>query len=318
MSKKVKTESSASTIPKRIAAIYNSCSDYDKSVLFKILQELSDTGESDTYNNLWLQDYKEIPVDIDTFLCDDLYLGKATRNGTSIYPYWRKAFHTIFDAGNQYTQCVFTGATRIGKTSTAITCASYMLYRLMCLRDPQQFFDKKDVSQFSIMFFNITKDLAQGIAYREFNDTLKSSPWFCNHGTFSKSERNFYYIPEGGKISIDFGSDAAHGLGKQVYCLSGDTEILSSDGNYYKLSEVEDMYVDVIQYDIINDKFYEGKGYCKRTGSTKDLIRITLENGSVIEGTSDHRILLSDGTYKKLGDLTEDDDILDSTYINLM
>lgn len=204
-------------LPSRIQQIYNQCTDDEKSVLISILQELSTSGESETYKNLWLQDYKEIPVDLDTFLCDDLYLGKVTRNGEAIYPYWKIAMHQIFDAGNKYQECLFTGATRIGKTSTAITCAAYMLYKLMCLRDPQKFFDKKDESKFSILFFNVTKDLAKGVAFREFNDTLASSPWFVEHGTFSKSEKDFYYIPEGGKITIDYGSDASHGLGKQVY-----------------------------------------------------------------------------------------------------
>ena len=124
------------------------------------MQELSDTGESPTYETLWLQDYVEIPVDLDTFLCEDEYLGLTNRNGDAVYPYWKIAMHDIFDAGNQYHECIFTGATRIGKTSTAITCTCYMLYRLMCLRDPQKFFNKKEVSKFTISFFNVTKDLA--------------------------------------------------------------------------------------------------------------------------------------------------------------
>lgn len=205
-------------LPNRISAIYNNCTVDEQHYLLQILNELSTYGKSDTYNTLWLQDYKEIPVDLDTFLCDNLYLGNVTRQGTAIYPYWKTALHDIFDAGNKYQECVFTGATRIGKTSTAITAAIYMLYRLMCLRDPQAFFGKKDVSQFSILFFNVTLDLAKGVAFREFNDTLRRSPWFNNHGTFSKSERNYYYIPEDGKIVIDYGSEASHGLGKQVFC----------------------------------------------------------------------------------------------------
>ena len=205
------------TIPSRIASIYNTCSEIEKEYLLKILKEFSDYGESPTYETLWLEDYKEIPVTIDTFLDDPIYLGEVTNGGSSIYPYWRKAMHDIFDSGNKYHECAFTGATRIGKTSTAITCATYMLYRLMCLRDPQKFFGKKDVSKFSLMFFNLTKELASSVAYREFNDTLKESRWFYNHGSYSSSDRNFYYIPEGGKIVIDYGSDVAHSIGLQIY-----------------------------------------------------------------------------------------------------
>lgn len=206
------------SLPARIAGIYDSCNEKEKYYLRCILQELADEGYSKTYEDIWLADYKEIPVDIDTFIESDLYLGKTNRNGKSVYPFWRKTLREIFQAGNKYEECFFTGATRIGKSSTAITGTAYMLYKLMCLRNPQQYYGKKDVSKFSILFFNITKDLARGVAFREYNDTLKEVDWFNQHGKFSKSEQDFYYIPEGDKVVIDFGSDAAHGLGKQVFC----------------------------------------------------------------------------------------------------
>ena len=205
-------------ILKRIRNIYNNMSDEEKKYLKLILEELSTYGYSNTYNEVWLADYKEIPVDIDTFIESDYYLGRTNRNGQGVFPYWRQVMRDLFNSGNQFEEVILTGATRIGKTSTAITCVAYMLYRLMCLRDPQKYFGKKEISKFSVLFFNITKELASGDAFREFNDTLKASPWLCSHGTFSNSERNFYYIPEGDKITIDFGSDASHGLGKQVFC----------------------------------------------------------------------------------------------------
>lgn len=202
----------------RIQSIYKSSSEHDRQILLKILEEIHENGDSKTYENIWLQDYKEIPVDIETFLNDELFLGKATNNGKSVYPHWKDVLNDIFVDRNECNEIVLTGATRIGKTSTAITGAAYMLYQLMCLKDPQKFFDKKEVSKFSILFFNLTKDLAKGVAFREFNDTLQVSPWFNEHGTFSRSDDNFYYIPEGGKVVIDYGSNAAHSLGKQVYC----------------------------------------------------------------------------------------------------
>ena len=209
---------SATELIDRIQKIYNSCDDAEKSVLMTILQELANTGESPTYEQVWLADYIELPVDIDTFLNSDTYLGKTNDNGKAVYPFWRKELHNVFDAGNQYYEWILTGATRIGKTSTANSGASYMLYRLMCLRNPHKFFGIKEISKFSVLFFNITKELAKSVAFREFNDTLKASPWFNMHGSFTRSENNYIYIPEGGKIDIDYGSDAAHGLGKQVFC----------------------------------------------------------------------------------------------------
>lgn len=205
-------------IVSRIKDIYATSTKEEQDVLRKILIEISETGESSTYTDVWLADYKEIPVSIETFLCSDTYLGRTNRNGAAVYPYWKKSLKEFFDAGNKYQEWILTGATRIGKSTTAVTGTAYMLYRLMCLRNPQDYFGLKTISKISILFFNITLDLAGGVAFREFNDTLKASPWFNAHGSFSNSVENFYYIPEGGKISIDCGSSASHGLGKQVYC----------------------------------------------------------------------------------------------------
>lgn len=205
-------------LPIRIKKIYEASTEEEKSYLRKILEELSHTGYSPTYEQIWLHDYIEIPVDIETFLCSDLYLGKSNSNGKSIYPSWHKAMSDIFNAGNKWEEIFFTGATRIGKSTTAVSCMAYMLYKLMCLRDPQKYFQKKEISKFTVSFFNVTKDLAKGVAFKEFQDTLRVSPWFNQHGSFSRSENNYYYIPNGGKVEVSYGSDAAHALGQQVFC----------------------------------------------------------------------------------------------------
>ena len=104
-------------------------------------------------------------------------------------------------------------------------------------------------------------------------------------------------------------------MGKQIFCLSGDTEIVHSKNTCHTLSELEDQHVDVLQYDHVNDEVYKGYGYCKCTGYTKSMIRLTMEDGSILEGTPDHLVLLSDGSYKRLGDLTENDDILELPFM---
>lgn len=275
-------------LPIRIKAIYNSCSPEEQQVLLQILQELSQYGYSETYNNIWLEDFKEIPVDLDTFLTDDYYLGGVTRNGDAIYPYWRDVMDEIVGAGNQYQEIVFTGATRIGKSSTAITLAAYYTYWLMCLRDPQKFFNKKDESKFSILFFNLTLDLAKGIAFREYNDTLRASPWFQAHGSFSKSVRDFYYVPEGGKVVISYGSDAAHALGQQVFCFTGDTKIRVPGGWSY-LSELNEMYGPVYQYG--DGQVFEGMGTVLQTSYANELVQLVFEDGTEVKCTRDHKLL---------------------------
>lgn len=296
-------------IPYRIKQIYNTCTEEEQYYLRKILEELStsEDGYSETYQNIWLADYKEIPVDIDTFVCSDIHLGRSNRYGEAIFPYWRSELRKFFGAGNKYWEWVFTGATRIGKSSIAVVAAIYMLYRLMCLRDPQKFFKKESVSQFSLLFFNLTEKLASGVAFRKFNDAIKVSPWFLSNGHMTRSERNSIYVPDGNKIIIDTGSDASHGLGQQVFCLVGDTAIKTKSGDF-PISELAGTDVEVLQLSQSGDTEYVTANVM-HTADTQDTIRITLEDGTVIEGTEDHRIMLADGTYKRLGDMCEGDDI---------
>lgn len=204
-------------VAERIQSVYSSCSKMEQKLLISILQEMSISGESQTLEQLWLADFKEVPVSIEEFICNPIYLGETNRNGEAVYPFWRETLSDIFNHGNQYNEIVLSGATRIGKTSTATIIAAYMLYRLMLYKNPHEYFQKKQVSKFTIAFANLTKELAEGVAYREFNDTLKNSQWFNEHGRFSRSDRNFYYIPEGDKIDIVAASDAAHLLGMQIW-----------------------------------------------------------------------------------------------------
>lgn len=296
------------TLPQRIQSIYKSCNDKEKAYLRTILQELSATGHSETYEKIWLADYKEIPVDIDTFIESDLYLGTTNQNGKAVYPYWRKVLREIFSAGNKFEECFFTGATRIGKSSTAITATIYMLYRLMCLKDPQKYFGKKEVSKFSILFFNITKELARGVGFREFNDTLRESKWFQIHGKFSLSDRNYYYIPEGGKVVIDYGSDAAHALGQQVFvgfCLVGNTKVITRNGlvTLEELSKQSES-TEIMSYNTETCTVEWSKFKCaKKTKDCELLAEIILDDGTSIQGTLEHQLLTASGQYTTLGDI---------------
>ena len=197
----------------RIRGIFSSVTQEEQKILRQILVELSQTGQSKTYEDIWLADYKEIPVSKRRFLTDPQYLGASNNNGASIYPVWMDVMEELERTGNQYYEIVFTGATRTGKTSTAVSDCAYNLYKLMCLRNPQEYFSLKSVTTIQVFFFNITQTLAKGVAFREFNSTLSVSPWFLEHGHMSKSEEYPTYIPEGGLIKISYGSEASHALG---------------------------------------------------------------------------------------------------------
>ena len=78
----------------------------NKELVLKILSEYRDEGYSKTLKELWEVDYREIPVSIDEFIENPYYLGKSTRNGESIYPYWREKYREIFDPAKNYEEIV--------------------------------------------------------------------------------------------------------------------------------------------------------------------------------------------------------------------
>ena len=292
----------------RIQDVYASCSVQEQLTLTKILEEVALKGYSETFERIWLEDFKEVPVSIDRFVCDDYYLGSVNRHGTAVYSFWKDCLRNIFNSGNKYNEIVLSGATRIGKSSTMVIMMAYMLYRLMLYRNPHEYFKKKEVSRFTLAFANLNKELAYGVAYRELNDTLKDCEWFMHHGSVSRSDRNFYYIPEGDKIDIVAGSDASNFLGMQLWaCLHGDTQILTAEG-LKTLSECSETVQTIFQYDGVN--FIPTDALVQCTKYAFETIRVELEDGSIIEGTPDHRIMLADGTYKCLADLTSSDDLL--------
>ena len=214
----------------RIQTVYASCSKMEQNTLKIILQEMVDKGYSQTLEQLWLSDFKEVPVSIDEFLCNPRYLGNTNNQGESVYPFWKHTLSDIFNNGNKFFEIILSGATRIGKSSTAVSIVAYMLYRLMIYKDPHSYFKKKEVSKFTIAFANLTKDLAAGVAFREFQTTLRESPWFNDHGKFSNSASNYVYLPEGGKIDIIPASDSAHVLGMQVWACLMDEVNFSRSG----------------------------------------------------------------------------------------
>lgn len=213
----------------RIQSIYSTCSYDEQMILRQILQEIVDTGDSETYQKVWLADFKEVPVSIEQFISDPYYLGETTKNGEMVYPFWKKTLTDIFNHGNQYNEIILSGATRIGKTSTAVKIMAYMLYKLMLYRDPQGYFGLQPNSKLTLAFANLTKELAAGVAFTEFNQALKHSKWFMEHGSMNRGTVNQIYIPDG-DIEIIAGSSASQFLGMQIFSVMLDETNFAKSG----------------------------------------------------------------------------------------
>ena len=278
----------------------------EREALISIMREVSEDGTSSTVSEILSEDYEEFPVDIDTFLDDPQYIGGQL----DIYPFWRDKLREIFSKGDDLQEIILTGAIGVGKTTIAVVGMSYILYRLMCLKNPAKYYGIGSNSKIVFAFFNVGLDLSYGVAYSKLNSLLMNSPWFMERGRiYGKNEKKQFYLPNK-KIEFRVGSQDRHGLGQDIFCLTGDTVILTPYGEK-TLEELDGSYAYVISVDENMNQSCSNVCEVRRTGIAKELICITLEDGTSIRCTPEHRLLLKSGEYVMAKDLKENDDIED-------
>lgn len=286
---------------------YDRLSDSEKKVVNDVLAEVASQGSSEILDDLYNADYDERPVDFITFITDDNYLGKSTRNGQFLYPFWKKEISKIYSLPD-ICEVAFSGSIGVGKTTCAVLAMIYHLYRTMCMRDPQAFFDLSPGSEITYAFLNNTMDSSYGVAYKTFQAFIQESPWFLKHGRVLGRTTPEYYPDKG--FGFIVGSRVQHTLGRHIICLTGDTEIVTSDG-VKRIDDLVNKTVRVVSYNESKGQILSEECIVRKTGVVSELIEIELEDGTTVRCTPEHRWMLTDGTYKMAKDLSEDDELLD-------
>lgn len=130
----------------------------------------------------WLKNnpnFDERPASITEFLGDRyLNIDKNVRPGL------RKALLDIFgEEANGYSlaaykEAMMTGAIGIGKTTFASIVLPYMVHWVLCLKDPQAFFDLMPGSRIAFMMMSTSEDQAREVIFADVVARIKHSPWF--------------------------------------------------------------------------------------------------------------------------------------------
>lgn len=288
----------------------------ERDAVLTMMKEFSSCGQSKTYEELLYADYKEIPVDIETFLTDDTYLGKAWKdvNGNSkIYPFWMKTLKDIFpdNITTNFDTLLESGARGIGKSEVACgAICAYLMYRVMCLKNPLEYYHIKLTEKIAFAFMNIKLDLAEAIATDKFQKTIQMSSWFMSKGTMTQRNNKPYWNPPD-PIEIIIGSQSDDLIGRPIFfCLDGDTIINTINGDF-KISDLENKLIKVNNVDNGGNLCVSDECTVKMTGEYIEEYEIELEDGSIIKCTPNHKFMLKDGTYKEAKDLTEEDELFD-------
>lgn len=285
----------------------------ERKVALEILKQYSEGGKSELYEALKYADYDEIPVDIHTFLHDKKYLGAALYDPDgrfTLFPYWEKKLEEIFpdNVTTKYNTIVFTGAIGLGKSTIAVICLLYLLYRLLCLKDPYLYYGLQPIDKISISLMNITLENAKGVALDKMNQMLLSSEWFMAHGEM-KGISNLEYIPQK-HIELITASSNNQVIGRAIFCLDGDSVIKTTVGDYTLKSLVGEN-INVVSIDYAGNEVVSNSCTVKPTIVTNEEYEIELADNTIIKCTGDHLLMLKDGTYKAAKDLTMEDELMD-------
>lgn len=282
----------------------------EREQVVSILGDFIQTGSSAKFQALIDKDFDEIPVDIETFIKDPMYLGGSYVNEQGkciVYPFWIEKFKELFrDGKTNFNEVILTGAIGLGKTTIAVIGTAYTIYKLMCLKNPQQYYEQKPNSKIYVAFFNITLELSYGVAYKDLQEALIKSPWFAARGTVS-GRKNLVYTPNKG-IEFMVGSKPEHALGKNVFCLSGDTEVRLDDNSYARLKDIDNKVA--VFNTVSNEIEITKESYSAvKTKRSKKLIQIKLADGTTFLCSPNHKFLLSNGKYKMAARLKAGDDL---------
>lgn len=207
--------------------LLNSLSPEEKEAALAILKEIGDKGFSEKLNELIYSDYEEIPVDIETFMFDKRYLGNGLvdpEGRRTVFPYWVETLKKIFpnNIDTAYNTLIFTGAIGLGKSFIAVICELYMMYKMICLKDPYLYYGMQPIDKISFSMISFTLEAARGVAWDKMQQLLQSSPWFMSHGKITGTD-NLVWKPvrrpgQIGTIELVVGSKESHITGRAVFC----------------------------------------------------------------------------------------------------
>jgi hypothetical protein len=175
------------------------------------------------------------PVDIETFLTNDYYLGLEGQ----VYP--KIMEHMIELNSGDYVECVLTGAIGTAKTTIAVWTTAYQLYLLSLLDSPQRTYGLDHSSEIEFIFQSISRELAKSVDYARFRDLIQRSPYFTDKFTFDRDIESELRFPNRIIVKPVSGSDTA-AIGQNViggvidemnFMAVTDNSKVSADGGTY-------------------------------------------------------------------------------------
>lgn len=142
----------------------------------------------------WLKEnpeFDERPATIEEFVGPN-YLNIESRMRPAIMDELRTIFGDTVSSRRiaKYQRAMVTGGIGIGKTTIASVVLPYLAHWVLCLRDPQGFFDLLPGSRIAFMQMSTSGDQAKEVVFGDIKARVEYSPWFANKYPFDSRFKN--------------------------------------------------------------------------------------------------------------------------------
>jgi len=136
-------------------------------------------------------EYEHRVVGIREFIDSPEYLNAGKECWDSIKDDLEELFN-----GN-YTEAVLCQGIGSGKTFASSIIIAYLVYKALCLKDPQEFFNLAKGSQICFINLSIRAEQSKKVVFGEIKARIDNSPWFSNYCPPDPDIRSELRFPKG-------------------------------------------------------------------------------------------------------------------------
>lgn len=101
-------------------------------------------------------------------------------------------------------------------TLMACICQLYLLYRMLCLKDPYTYYGLMPMDKITFSMLNVNIETAKGVGWSKLQNMVQASPWFMEHGHINASKVDPQWQPDK-HIELIFGSSNNHVIGRALF-----------------------------------------------------------------------------------------------------
>lgn len=161
----------------------------EKEALDIMLAEMQAQGKSELFDALGDVEYKHRPVDMETFIKDDYFLGKTCDN---LRPRLLQDLKEWSESG-YYNEVIFSGSIGWGKTFSASIAICRILYELSCMKDPHRAYGIAADSNISIVGLSVSEELATKVVFENIATKIDASPYFKEHFPYERTKKEMRF-----------------------------------------------------------------------------------------------------------------------------